>query len=494
MVNSLYDNSSKHAVLKFRYRFLIIPGVCVKKFLILLFAFVSLGFGQSSTLCRTADEFVAAIRSAVPGSRIIVEDGTLQLTSPVVMEVKGTKQKPIVVKAKNRGKVILAGPTSFIVRRSEYISIEGFTFENESSSAILLEGCSNIRITRNIFRLNERGQGSWVMITGIADDTLALSHHNTIDRNLFENKKELGNFLTIEGTKKSSPAVSQYDVIEWNHFRNIGPRAENVLEAIRIGSSTYTLSRGYTILQNNLFERCDGDPEYISIKLSDCIVRSNTFVECLGSLSLRHGNHSTVERNVIIGNGRTGSFLDSTGKTWTLGTGGIRFCADSMIITGNYCEGLTGKEWDATVAVTNGDADYGEGKPLTKHYRTTNTLLADNFFVNNVSGIEIGFDGAGFQGNWWTKPPSRLTFRNNLVAGSNDTLYKFLVDPLETTFENNIAIPVSPAVASSKNVPGITEKQIPLERKNGFLLPKGKDPSQLKLRRLTPNDVGPNAR
>jgi poly(beta-D-mannuronate) lyase len=465
----------------------------VKYSCILLCIIISIGSGQTTTRCRTADEFTAAVHSAPPGSRIVVENGTLQLTSPVVIELKGSKKKPITIKAKNRGKVTISGTASIVVRNSEYVIFEGFVFENESSSALRLEGCNNIRITRNIFRLKERGHGSWVMVTGNADDTLSLSHHNTIDRNLFENKKELGNFITVEGTRTSSPAVSQYDVIELNHFRNIGPRAENVLEAIRVGSSTFTLSRGYTAVQNNLFERCDGDPEYLSIKLSDCLVRGNTFVECLGSLSLRHGNHSTVERNVIIGNNRTGTFLDSTGKTWTLGTGGIRFCADSMIIAGNYCEGLTGKEWDATVAVTNGDADYGEGKPLTKHYRTTNTLLADNYFMNNVSGIEIGFDGAGFQGNWWNKPPSRLTFRNNIIAGSSDTLIKFLADPLETNFENNIVIPEGPAVASSKLVPGIVEKKLPLVRTNGFLLPKGKTPSQLKLRRLTQTNVGPDA-
>lgn len=460
----------------------------------LLFIIVPSLASQSPMFCRTGDEFLAALKAARPGSVIVVDAPALQLTGLVVTELNGTKEAPIVIKAHTRGKVSVTGPTSFILRRSSFVTIEGFVFVNDGSSAIRLEGCSNVRITRNTFRLNEQGRGSWVMVTGLNGGSPAFSHHNIIDRNLFENKKELGNFLTIEGTKGASPAVSQYDLIEWNHFRNIGPRAENVLEAIRIGSSEFTLSRGHTVLQNNLFERCDGDPEYISIKLSDCIVRSNTFVECLGSLSLRHGNNSRVERNVIIGNNRTGSFLDSTGKTWTLGTGGIRFCADSMTIIGNYAEGLTGKEWDATVAVTNGDAEYGEGKPLTKHYRTRYTLLQDNIFVNNRSGIEIGFDGAGFQGNWWKMPPSFTTFRRNIIAGGTDTLVKFLSEPVSTVFEGNIVLPYGNAVGASRTVPGITLGGLNLVRVDGFLLPKGSTPKQLQLVRLGPDDVGPDSK
>lgn len=451
-------------------------------------------YSQSRTIeCRNADDFVKALNAASPGVQILLENGTYQFTSPLLIEGINAKGNPVVIKSKHRSKAVIEGNTSVIVRNSSFVTIEGLVFANNGSAAIQLEGCNNIRITRNTFRLNERGRGNWVMVTGNVKDTLSLSHHNRIDHNLFENKKELGNFITVEGTLNHSPNVSQFDVIEWNYFRNIGPRVENALEAIRIGSSQYTLSRGHTILQNNLFERCDGDPEYISIKLSDCTILNNTFVECLGSLSLRHGNHSTVEGNVIIGNNRTGSFLDSTGKTWTLGTGGIRFCADSMMIAGNYCEGLTGSGWDATIAATNGDADYGEGKPLTKHFRITNALLSDNIFVNNVSGIEIGFDGAGFQSNWWNKPPDQIKFRNNIIVGNNDTLVKFIDTPTNTIFENNILYPTGTAVVSTVPIKGVEIKDPSLARIDGLLLPMIVRSSKIKLRRLSAADVGPDA-
>lgn len=161
-----------------------------------------------------------------------------------------------------------------------------------------------------------------------------------------------------------------------------------------------------------------------------------------------------------------------------------------MIVRGNYFEGLTGTEWDATIAATNGDADYGEGMPLTKHFRITNTLLEGNFLVNNRGGLEIGFDGAGFQGNWWHRPPVNLTVRNNIIAGMTDTLVKLFTPPERSRFIANIVHPSGTAVASTVPLEGISVKDPRLVRVNGLLLPEGVK-SPLKI--LTAADVGPDA-
>jgi poly(beta-D-mannuronate) lyase len=465
---------------------------------IVIFLFLLICSANSETKkCRTSSDVIAALQQLEVGDTILLEDGIYEFSSPVQITTQGLKEKPIIIKAKNRNKAIIKGKTFILLRNASFITIEGLVFNNTGSVAVLLEGCNNIRITRNIFRLKESGRGSWVWITGNDNDTASLSHHNIVDRNLFENKKELGNFVTIEGTNKFSPSVSQYDLIEWNYFRDIGPRVENVLEAIRAGSSIYTLSRGFTVLQNNLFERCDGDPEYVSIKLSDCAVKNNTFRECLGSLSLRHGNNNTIDGNFILGNDRTGTFLDSTGKQWTLGTGGVRFCADSMTITNNYFEGLTGTGWDATIAATNGDADYSEGKPLVKHFRIRNAVVSNNIMVNNASNIEIGFDGAGFQNNWWAKPPQDMVISNNIVVGSKDTLIKLFDLPINTSFKNNFIYAEGKAVPYANIINGVELKNPKLKRVNGLLTPTLKSISVNKIfssKPLTANDVGPNAK
>jgi hypothetical protein len=147
-------------------------------------------------------------------------------------------------------------------------------------------------------------------------------------------------------------------------------------------------------------------------------------------------------------------FKDSTGKIWTLGTGGLRFYGDSMVIINNYFEGLTGKKWDGTCAITSGNAEYGDGQPLTKHFRIRDAVIAFNTFVNNKTNIEVGYDGEGFQGNWWRLPPSGLTVANNLIVGANDTLIKMYAVPLHSTWEGNILYVTGGAVVSPSVIQG----------------------------------------
>ncbi len=466
---------------------------------IALFVLMSPACAEETITVRSAKELKFALRGVVPGTTIEVDDGTYELEETVKIKISGEWGKPIVLKAKNRGKAVFVGDSRFQLNGVSHFVIEGFEFASVEGPAIELRGCQHVRVTRNIFHLSETKRSSWVMIDGWKEDTTKVSKHNRVDHNLFENKSVLGNFVTIEGTKTVPPTVSQHDRIDRNHFRNIGPRAENVLEAIRIGSSDYTLSDGFTVLEENLFEHCDGDPEYISIKSSRDTVRSNTFVECLGSLSLRHGNGSVVSRNFIFGNRRTGTFLDSTGKLWTLGTGGIRLCGDDMVMEDNYLEGLTGSEWDASFAVTGGDAEYGDGKPLTKHFRTRNAVFRRNTLVDNASGIEVGYNGGGFQGNWWPMAPTGLTFEDNLVVGSADTLIKFFNPPVNSVWKGNIVWPTRGAVASSQPTNGIEVRDPKLVKVHGLWKPNAAGLERVgsaivqTSRPLTSGDVGPEA-
>jgi hypothetical protein len=499
----------------------------MKKSLLLVFIFSSVAYGQTIVSVSTSKDFFKSLDSLSQGQTILVADGMYELGGTIQITKSGTAASPILIKAQHRNRAIFIGNIRFRLKSIEYVTIEGFDFSSTEGPAIELQACNHVRITRNMFHLKETKRSSWVMITGIPGDSVRLSHSNRVDHNLFEKKSVLGNFITIEGTKKANPQVSQRDRIDRNHFRDIGPRVENVLEAIRVGSSEFSLSSGYTVVEQNFFERCDGDPEYISIKSSDDTIRFNTFWECLGSFSLRHGNGSVVEGNYILGNRRTGSFLDSTGKRWKLGTGGIRFYGDNMKIFNNYFEGLTGKEWDATLAITNGNAIYGDGQPLTKHFVIRNAVIAFNTFVNNERNIEIGYNGAGFQGNWWHKPPIGLTIANNIIVGSQDTLIKMYSQPIDSKWEGNIAFAKGKAVVGASVPKGIIEIDPQLKQIEGSWKPTATSPAidkatgeypfvvadidgQLRVgkkdigadefttgaigrHRLFPSDVGPNA-
>lgn len=445
---------------------------------------------QTNVRVGTVKELRSAMEKAVPGTSIILSDGTYDCDGDVNITMRAVRERPLKIFADHRGKATFTGNSHFVLTSAEYVIIEGLNFESTDGPAVELRACSNIRITRNTFHLKETKRNSWILITGIAGDSVRLSSHNRIDHNIFENKSQLGNFITIEGTIRAKPQVSQYDRIDHNLFTDIGPRVENVLEAIRVGAAEYSLSSGFAVIEDNLFERCDGDPEYISIKSSDDTIRNNTFRECLGSLSLRHGNRNTVEGNFILGNGRTGSFLDSTGRTWTLGTGGIRFYGNGMRILNNYFEGLTGRRWDATFAMTSGNAEYGDGQPLTKHFRIHDATIANNIFVNNRSNFEIGYDGEGFQGNWWRLPPMDLHIQNNIIIGSKDTLITIFAPPVNSRWENNIAWTTGSAVVSHSSIDGVRQMDPKLVNDRGiWRLPN----RSLHSRPLERKDVGPKA-
>jgi hypothetical protein len=424
---------------------------------ILLFSLLlSLTAFAGKRIINGPPDVLRALKGASAGDTLEFVPGDMDI-GLVIITAGGTARRPLVIRAREQGRTKLSGSSQLLLKGATHVRLEGFEFTGTTPPAIEMRSCTFVRVTRNGFRLEEKSNGSWIVITGDKETPDRLSGNNRIDHKSFRKKSLLGNFITIEGSKGKEPRVSQHDRIDANYFADIGPRVENVLEAIRVGSSDFSLSRGGTVIEGNLFERCDGDPEYISIKSSGDTIRHNTFRECLGSLSLRHGNGSVVEGNFILGNGRTGSFTDSTGRTWVLGTGGIRFCGDDMVITNNYLEGLTGSRWDASLAMTNGDAEYGDGKPLTKHFRIRNALIAFNTFVNNRSNMEIGYDGGGFQNNWWKLPPRGVTIANNLVVGSVDTLVNIMTQPESTTWSGNIMLAPDPAVLSAKPIDGIVE-------------------------------------
>ena len=457
--------------------------------LLVLLSIVSVG-AQTNVEVGNVKELKSALEKAHAGVNIILLNGDYDFNGGLKISAVGSKEQPLRIVGRHRGKATLVGDSRFVLVAAEHIVIEGLNFESTNGPAIELRGSSSVRITRNTFHLKETKRGSWILIDGIAGDSVRLSHHNRVDHNIFEKKSQLGNFITIEGTKRTHPQVSQYDRIDHNLFADIGPRVENVLEAIRVGSSDYSLSSGYTVVETNLFERCDGDPEYISIKSSDDAIRYNTFRECLGSLSLRHGNRNTVEGNYVLGNNRTGTFLDSTGKTWTLGTGGVRFYGTGMRIIGNHFEGLTGKRWDATFAITSGNAEYGDGQPLTKHFRIHDAIIAFNTLVNNASNLEIGYDGGGFQGNWWHLPPIGMRIENNIIVGRQDTLIKLFAQPVNSVWANNVAWASGNAVVARTPINGVQVTKPRLVKARGVWHLPNRPPRFYPLKR---SDVGPDA-
>ena len=364
----------------------------------------------------SSSALTTALSNAQAGDHIILANGTYSIGK--VTSKNGTEAHPIVVKAANRlGVTISSGQLE--TATCSYLIFEGMNWT--TNSTIKLTSSHHVRLTRNHFRLTESSSLKWIIIQG------AGSHHNRIDHSLFEEKHQLGNFITIDGDAANS---SQYDWIDHNHFRNCGPRADNEMEAIRVGWSQISMSSGYSLLEYNLFENCDGDPEIVSVKTCDNTVRYNTFLTSAGVLSSRHGNRNSFYGNFFLGQGKAG-------------TGGIRIYGQDHKIYNNYFEGLTGSGYDAPLSIDGGDVD--QSGALSSHWRVYRAQVAFNTFVNNTYGIEIGKN--------YSLAPVDCRLANNVVVGSTNQLFTEFRTPVNMTYEGNIAYPTGSATL------GVTKTQ-----------------------------------
>lgn len=398
----------------------------LKFILILLILF----FQKSNISAQTytdPDDLADAV-NASSGGTFIVKNGTYE-DFEATFEVVATENNPVIIKAETTGGVTLTGESHFVIKKSAHVILQGFIFDGKGEDTLVkLEGCNNIRITRNIFELETTESIKWVFIGGVWNDNVYPfefpSHHNRIDHNVFQNKTTPGHYITVDGSfdDTSSEEVyyqSQHDRIDHNYFKNNGPRAVNEQESIRIGWSEMSLSSGYTIVEHNLFEDCDGDPEIVSVKSCDNIIRHNTFKGSYGTLSLRHGNRNRVEGNYFFGNGKE---IGTSPAGATLYTGGIRIYGTDHIIINNYMEGLTGTIWDAPITLTLGDAIDGQSSNLSKHFRAERVTIAYNTLVNNSHGIEIGYDN----NDQYKKDLIDITIYNNLITGLENSLVEIV--------------------------------------------------------------------
>ncbi|MEU3731547.1 chondroitinase-B domain-containing protein [Streptomyces sp. NPDC033538] len=355
-----------------------------------------------------SDELKSAFEDARAGDRIVLADGTYSIGK--MTGKNGTATEPVTVVAENRGKAVVDGG-QLEVADSSYVTFEGLKFTN--SDTLKITGSNHVRLTRNHFRLTEESSLKWVIIQG------ENSHHNRIDHNLFEEKHQLGNFITVDGSETEQ---SQHDRIDHNHFRDIGPRAENEMEAIRVGWSGISQSSGFTVVESNLFENCDGDPEIVSVKSNDNVVRYNTFRASQGALSQRHGNRGEFYGNFFLGEGKAG-------------TGGIRIYGQDHKVYNNYFEGLTGTGYDAALQIDGGDVDTSGA--LSAHWRVYRATVVNNTFLNNVSNIEIGAN--------YKLAPVDSVIADNVVVGSRGKLINEVKEPEGMAYAGNIAWPTGSA-------------------------------------------------
>lgn len=369
----------------------------------------------SVSVLTTAAQVRTALPAAQPGDTFLLADGNYAL-SWLKLSCQGTAEAPIVLMAQNTLSARVINSGCITLENAAYVEFHGLDFDMSATSSFFkLQGAQHIRITRNRFQMSVDSEGQtskWILVGDIWENDQCASAYNRIDHNLFLNKADGGALIVIDGAHGTPGGISRHDRIDHNIFRNNGPRVANEKETIRVGVSDLSMDSSYTVIDHNLFEQCDGDPEVVSIKSCCNIVSDNTFRQCLGTLCLRHGFNNQATGNIFLGEGKTALYEQDT-----IGCGGIRIYGKDHTVTGNYMQGLTGYKWDPAIALTNGDAN-NTVSSSSKHFLPENVIISGNTFVNCKSTLEVGFTNNGK----YSKKPKNCRFESNLIVADKQAV------------------------------------------------------------------------
>ena len=423
-------------------------------FIVFLFIISSLSGcnTDASQVHRIASEeqLLKAVEHAQPGTIIEIADGDYSFDDgPLTVSVRGFEDKPVLIRAINHGKVRFAGEYAMLLENCSYVTVEGITFNNRALKhavrgvldsdtelgsnrdeaplwgSLVVRDSDHCRLTRLTVAMEERRENTperlekrlprvhWINLTG--------GTGNRVDHCRIGGKYTLGVMLVIG-------IGEQYFTIDHNYFTGRPPGNGNGFETIRLG--TGELSPLYGIIENNLFENCDGESEIISVKSSYLHIRRNTFIDCRGMLVVRQASFVTIMHNY---------FINRSGKS---GVGGVRIHGNDNNILNNYFGGLTGLglmtfwgDYDAPSTISEAPEifRYNYGAREYSYRRSSRGHIAYNTWAWCDTFLNLG-TFMQRQGADMNLPPANWSFQNNIVVckdpvfihGSGETGFRWI--------------------------------------------------------------------
>jgi len=388
-------------------------------------------------LVTNKTQFTSAMAVVQPGDVIVWKNGTYNNQSSILFEpvAQGTSNAPITLRPETPGGVIFRGDSQLNIG-GHYLVVTGFRFDNSNftfsnsntvtaiinfrASSTLTRHAYNCRVTQCAFVSYDNpvtaSTSKWFEMYGST---------NRFDHNAVSNKVTRGAVLIVELSDTTNNIACGHR-IDHNLFtdRPFGPLS-NEYETVRVGTSDYSDQNARVSVDHNYFWRCSGEAEVVSSKSCENSYLYNTFVECYGSLTLRHGRGCRVEGNIFFGN----NVADS---------GGIRVCNRDHVIVNNYLQDLTGSDYQAGLAIMDGSTFTNNTNPdLSGSYvQVSNVVIAANTLANVAHPVVYG---VGKGGSGRTKPPLSLTLAANIISGTNAPLFKVTDPPaVPVTYLDNI--------------------------------------------------------
>ena len=381
-----------------------------------------------------AAEFAKAAKGTVePGDVIVLGPGEWK-DAALKLHAIGTAGRPVTVKAAAPGKTVLTG-SSRISISGAHIVVSGLLFKNPAGEeAIEFRTKSNMLATdcrvTDCAVINDRPASKdgptarFVSIYGA---------RNRLDHCHIEGKTTPGTTVVVWLSNEATDQGRHR--IDHNYF---GPRprlGKNGGETIRLGDSSTSMQRAECVVEENLFERCDGEAECISNKSCGNLYQHNTFLAVSGTLTLRHGNDCVVKENVFLGEKAKGS-------------GGIRVIGENHRVLNNYLEGLCGDEERSALCFMLGIPN---SEP-SGYFQVKNALIEGNTITDCKSPMVFGVKGAPKA----SLPPVGTMISRNVIRSPDSTAIDARCDVSGINWNGNtveaksIGIDASPGIALGK--------------------------------------------
>lgn len=311
-----------------------------------------------------------------PGDKVLLEDGIYNNLT-LTLTCKGTKTNRITIKAKNPGKVLVTGSCS-ISFEGNYTTLANLIFQDGGKSeGIKLKGNGN-RLTGCDINFNNTN-GPVIMI---------YAKNNRLDHNILHDFTKGDRWIQKNPNKNKIP---DFLMIDNNILRNRPQgKKSNGFETIQLRNEDNKIA-SKSIIMNNIFEKCDGEIEMISVKSSENIIYQNTILNCKATITLRHGQGTIIACNKFLQNN-----ID--------GTGGIRVIGENHIITNNLFKEINGgTTLNCAISISNG----AKSKP--SYQQVKNLTITKNIFLNNECDFVLGLANKG------RLLPTGIRIRDNII-------------------------------------------------------------------------------
>ena len=409
-------------------------------------------------------EMILAISQAQPGDEIILKNGVWE-NIQIKFEAHGTAEAPITLKAETPGEVFIEGISSLELA-GEYLIVDGLYFRNGFTplSSVIEFRVDDKRLANHSTVINCVIDGFTQKNRLTTDHWVELwGRHNALESCSITGKANDG--PTIRVSLKGNENIRNYHRIVNNYFgprpRKGGPHGET----LQIGDSGTSMSPSHVLVENNLFDRCNGEVEVISSKTNFNEFRNNIFYHCEGSLVMRHGNYCIIDGNYFIGD-QNSQF-----------NGGVRIINTGHRVTNNYFYRISGIEFRSPLAIMNGIPK----SPLNRYNQVTDVVVAYNTWIDCKAPWQLGV-GANMdmkdvlpKSEIRSARPIRTIVANNIiynrVADPNPVQAYDKVDGIK--FKNNF---LSNADGPGVDIKGIESMEIGMKQISDWMLIPDVDP------------------